>query len=64
MALLLREEYATPWGPPRDAMKIQIPDPFRLQEGSLPEGERFDSRALDVAVAGGIELALLKAPSE
>merc|ERR1712216_983459 len=54
LALLLREEYATPWGPPRDALKIRIPDPWRHSKDSLPVGESFDSRSLDVAVAGGI----------
>lgn len=54
LALLLREEYAAPWGPPRDALKIRIPDPWRYKGDLLPEGETFEPRALDVAVAGGI----------
>merc|ERR1719277_94621 len=29
VALLIREEYATSWGPPRWAMKIKVPDPWK-----------------------------------
>lgn len=56
LALLLREEYAAPWGPPREALKIRIPDPLqqRRRPDSLDKSELFDCRALDVAVAGGI----------
>jgi len=58
MALLLREEYAAPWGPPKAAVKIKVPDPWRGLP--TPEAGTFDPRSLDVAVAGGIFMHHIK----
>jgi len=58
MAQLLREEYAAPWGVPRRAVKIRVPDPW-LHSAERPE-EAFEPRALDVAVAGGILMHHIK----
>eukprot|EP00747_Dinoflagellata_sp_TGD_P178545 gnl/TRDRNA2_/TRDRNA2_27620_c0_seq1.p1 gnl/TRDRNA2_/TRDRNA2_27620_c0~~gnl/TRDRNA2_/TRDRNA2_27620_c0_seq1.p1 ORF type:complete len:303 (-),score=43.42 gnl/TRDRNA2_/TRDRNA2_27620_c0_seq1:75-983(-) len=65
MALLLREEYAAPFGPPGDALKLRVPDPWRQRAGVTPDGDAgegkvFDPRALDVAVAGGILMHHIK----
>lgn len=58
MALLLREEYVAPWGVPRRAVKVRVPDPW-LHSSKRPE-ESFEPRALDVAVAGGILMHHIK----
>ncbi|CAJ1418744.1 unnamed protein product [Effrenium voratum] len=55
LALLVREEYATPWAAPRDALKIKVPNPLELH----PK-ETFEMRALDTAVQGGILMHHLK----
>merc|ERR1712048_1383419 len=60
LALLLREEYVAPWGPPRNALKITVPDPWRHRREQPRDGVPFDPRALDVAVAGGILMHHLK----
>lgn len=58
MALLLREEYSAPWSPPRDAVKLRVPDPWPHAHahgfGDTHSSDAFDPRALDVAVAGGV----------
>lgn len=55
VALLLREEYAASAAPPRDAVKIKVPDPFASSVASSSREDcPFDARSLDVAVAGGI----------
>lgn len=59
-ALLLREEYTTPWAPPREALKVKVPDPWRGHPKGTPDGEEFDFRALDVAVQGGILMHHIK----
>lgn len=60
MALLLREEYSSPWGPPRSALKIKVPDPGLHRQKQPADGEAFDPRSLDVAVAGGILMHHIK----
>lgn len=60
MALLLREEHVAPWAPPRSAMKIKIPDPWRNTAEQPPDGLSFDHRAMDVAVNGGILMHHIK----
>lgn len=60
LALLLREEYAAPWAPPREATKIRVPDPWRNSIEQPPDGQPFDPRSLDVAVAGGILMHHIK----
>jgi len=58
MALLLREEYAAPWGVPRRAVKLRVPDPW-LHSPEKPE-EPFEPRAFDVAIAGGVMMHHIK----
>mmetsp|Transcript_126219 Transcript_126219/g.392926 ORF Transcript_126219/g.392926 Transcript_126219/m.392926 type:complete len:279 (-) Transcript_126219:121-957(-) len=60
IALLLREEYSTPWGPPRSALKIKVPDPWLHRLEGPSDGTAFDARSLDVAVAGGILMHHIK----
>mmetsp|Transcript_23263 Transcript_23263/g.65776 ORF Transcript_23263/g.65776 Transcript_23263/m.65776 type:complete len:285 (+) Transcript_23263:60-914(+) len=61
VALILREEYATPWGPPQAAMKIRVPDPWP-HSGRQPQDadDKFNPGSLDVAVAGGILMHHIK----
>jgi hypothetical protein len=54
-AIARREEYAAPWGPPKEAMRIRIPEP-----AVPPDGGAFDPRSLDVAVSGGILMHHIK----
>eukprot|EP00929_Paragymnodinium_shiwhaense_P058244 TRINITY_DN29160_c0_g1_i4.p1 TRINITY_DN29160_c0_g1~~TRINITY_DN29160_c0_g1_i4.p1 ORF type:complete len:284 (-),score=56.32 TRINITY_DN29160_c0_g1_i4:381-1232(-) len=61
VALMLREENLAPFGPPREAKKVKVPHPFAAVGASPNEDEvPFDSRALDVAVAGGILMHHMK----
>lgn len=60
LALLLREEYATAFAPPRAAFRLRVPDPWRYREDQIPEAGPFDPRSLDVAVAGGILMHHIK----
>mmetsp|Transcript_25513 Transcript_25513/g.69617 ORF Transcript_25513/g.69617 Transcript_25513/m.69617 type:complete len:279 (-) Transcript_25513:77-913(-) len=60
LALLLREEYTSPWGPPRSALKIKVPDPWLHRLEEPPDNMPFDPRSLDVAVAGGILMHHIK----
>lgn len=60
LALLLREEYVAPWSPTRAALKIKVPDPWRHRREPPPDGQPFEPRALDVAVAGGILMHHIK----
>jgi len=60
MALLLREEYAAPWGPPQAATKISVPRPWRTTGRPGVDAEPFDPRSLDVAVAGGVLMHHIK----
>lgn len=60
VALLLREEYSAPWSPPREALKLRVPDPWRFREDQTPDGHPFEARSLDVAVAAGILMHHIK----
>eukprot|EP00931_Biecheleriopsis_adriatica_P032793 TRINITY_DN19090_c0_g1_i1.p1 TRINITY_DN19090_c0_g1~~TRINITY_DN19090_c0_g1_i1.p1 ORF type:complete len:300 (+),score=45.32 TRINITY_DN19090_c0_g1_i1:53-901(+) len=60
MALLLRQEFTSPWAPPKVAFKVKVPDPWLHHPRGPPDGDAFDSRALDVAVQGGILMHHIK----
>jgi len=60
LALLLREEYASPFAPPRMITKIKVPDPWAVRRKGPPDGVPFEPRSLDVAVAGGILMNHIK----
>lgn len=60
MALLLREEYGAPWGPPRWAVKVKVPDPWLHSADGRRDADPFEPRSLDVQVAGGILMHRIK----
>lgn len=69
VALLLREEYSSPWSPPKAATKIKVPSPWPAMNSDVgttitDEGQgdkfTFEPRSLDVAVAGGILMHHIK----